>query len=92
MKRCGQSINKIKGVYIHLPANLTTCPQVTVGRTEAANRRFSITRTVLSGKLVLAFASTVILGFGSRGTHDHIFHDFQPIILSVGLFHTTRTE
>jgi hypothetical protein len=30
-----------------------------------------------SGKLLLDSASTVILGFGTRGTHDHIFlsHD-----------------
>jgi hypothetical protein len=34
-------------------------------------------RVEVSGKLLLAFASTVILGFGSGGTHDHIFqsHD-----------------
>jgi hypothetical protein len=25
------------------------------------------------GKLLLAFAGMVILGFGPRGTHDHIF-------------------
>jgi hypothetical protein len=32
---------------------------------------------VRSVKLLLAFASTVVLGLGPRGTHDHIFlsHD-----------------
>jgi hypothetical protein len=68
MGRCGQP-----GVHTHLPAKLTTCPRVTGGRTEAANPRFTIKRTVFSGKLLLAFASTVILRFGPRGTHDRIF-------------------
>jgi hypothetical protein len=28
---------------------------------------------LVSGKLLITFASTVILGFGSCGTHDHSF-------------------
>jgi hypothetical protein len=32
---------------------------------------------LVSGKLLLVFASTVILFSGSRGTHDNISHDLQ---------------
>jgi hypothetical protein len=36
----------------------------------------------VSGKLLMAFASTVILCYRPRGTHDHIFlsHDFDWVV------------
>jgi hypothetical protein len=39
---------------------------------EGTGQSFFVTEVCLSGKLLLALTSTVIHGFESHGTHDHI--------------------
>jgi hypothetical protein len=48
-------------------------------------------RIVQSSKLLLAFASKVLLGFGPLGTHEHIFVVSRPLhVLKWGLLFDKR--
>jgi hypothetical protein len=88
LERCGQPNRRNKRPRTHLPASLTTCPHVAVSRTRLTTTRIAARRRnslVLSRKLILVLASTVIFGFGPRDIHNHIFHDFSIVKAKVML-------